>query len=632
MTDSKQLPANISMAFCQAIIDELIRCGVKDICLCPGSRSAPLAIAAANRKELQTRVHLDERSAAFFALGLAKSQKVPVALLCTSGTAAANFLPAIIEAHYSRIPLLVLTADRPAEMRGWGVPQTIDQTHIYSRYVAWFAEAPLPECSTAIFRAIRSLACRAVIEASSLPARPVHLNVPLREPLDPGINDADQSALSQIDPVALYGRDKGEAYIQQYPQTPLQDSQCLRSIVSVIASAKRGVMVCGVNEAEDVNADQADKFAELIDRFSAYLGWPVLADVCSQVRFGVGAGMGVEDSRIISYYDLFLRDYDFAARLKPDVVLLFGSQPISKSLRLWLQHNHQAKIILLDADRRWPNADQLVSLRIECLPSAFIQNIMDELKGQHCPDSLSPDPLWLELWRTAENSCKNVIHRLKAGTANSLQITEAQIGACLIDMLSNDCALFLSNSMPIRDLDSFSGLSAKNIAVFCNRGANGIDGILSTALGLAAGRKNGKPTVLLTGDLAFLHDIGGLLAARKFDINLTIVVINNDGGGIFSFLPIARFAQETSFNELFTSPHGVDLALAAQLYSLNYQCARTLRELKEMLDTAFQTSGTRIIEVPVDIDSSTLFHKEIILQLSRELHRDSSGNSYVSTD
>ena len=583
---SVALAPNANIAFAEAFFDELTRAGLRHVCICPGSRSAPLAIAAGGHEGLCSWSHVDERSAAFFALGLAKATREPVALVCTSGTAAANFHPAVVEAHHARVPLLVLTADRPPELRGWGAGQTIDQIGLYGSAVRWFVEAPLPEASDAGLRHARALACRAVASATGTPAGPAHLNLPFRDPLDPRRVQGDVA--SSLPERAAEGRGL-LPYTSAARAESIPSPELTARLAERLRASERGVITCGPLDRPDA----ADSIAGL----AATLGWPLLAEPTSQLR----RGPWVTGGHIVASSDLFLRDDRTTARLAPDCVLRFGDTPTSKFLRLWLERHRPEDLVVVDPDGIWHDPSHLASAVIQVEPVALCDALRRRL-GRH-----EGNPAWL---RSVLDSEARAAGAVDAALAGDEGIFEPRAVRELAAALPEDAILYVSNSMPVRDLDAFLPASPQPLRVLANRGANGIDGMVSSALGAGAGCP-GSPVVLLTGDLAFLHDAGGLLAARRHGLSATVVVFDNDGGGIFSFLPVARYGESVGFEEHFRTPPGLDLGAVATAYGAGFTRVGSWEHFRAALKESFSAEGVSVISLPVDRDASVEHHRAI---------------------
>ena len=600
---------NSNIAFCRALLTEFSRAGMDHICICPGSRSAPLAIASQLVPELHPWVHLDERAAAFFALGLAKASGKATVLFCTSGTAAANFYPAVIEAWYGRVPLVVLTADRPAELREWGGGQTIQQTHLFGHHTRWFAEAPLPEPNDLILRTVRGLGARAASIAQGKTKGPVHLNLPFREPLTPEIHKGEAARLQELSPSVDKGRAEGFSYTRVFSQSDKVPDRVIRGFCQLIKEQAKGILLCGEQGV-------CSKFCDEVVRFSKIAAWPVIADPLSQLRFGchTEGAMG-----LMSTGDLLLRSTTFGKRMTPDCIVHIGATLTGKAVRVWALEHDQCRHLSVDWEQRWNDPDHLTDELLPYDPAQLFGQLNEALENS---GFVRKERGWFDTWVQAERVAKLT---LTAEFEHNTALLEPAIGAALTALLPDNCDLFLSSSMPIRDIDSFAPLSKTSVRVLSNRGANGIDGVISSALGVAGEnsfRKIGRQTVLLTGDLAFLHDIGGLLAASRGTFDLTIIVINNDGGGIFSFLPVSQYGQDANFDAFFTTPHGLSFQSAAELYGLGYQKIETLSLFESSLRKLSESSGTRVIELCVDRDKSVALQKKLISRVNQNI-----GNS-----
>ena len=560
-----------------AFVDELARSGLKQVVVCPGSRSTPLALMLADEPRLKLWLHLDERSAAFFALGMAKAGRAPVALVCTSGTAAANFFPAIIEAHYSHIPLIVLTADRPPELRDTGAPQTIDQLKLYGNYADWFVEMALPEGTPAALRYARTIACRAVAAAGV-----IHLNFPFREPLVP---EPIRIQFEEKDRSAYQGRADGSPYVRIATPSQTFDS-AQPDLLASLTQTERGLIVIGPNTDPDLVAT--------VTELSLALGYPLLADPLSQARCGLH-----DRTNLIDSYDAFLRDPALVEKLIPDVVLRFGALPTSKPVLQYLQHHSGCRQILIGTD--WQDPDRLASemWMVESQISRF---------GPKSGDFGLPSA-WLTLWRDIQSRTRQTI---SAHLAVSEEFFEGRVFSELAALLPDHSTVWASSSMPVRDLDTFFPSNARAIRFLSNRGANGIDGVVSSALG--AGAVSNRPLVLVIGDIAFYHDLNGLLAAKLHQLNATIILINNDGGGIFSFLPQA--AHPKHFEQLFGTPHGLNFEPAAAMYGATYTRPANWEEFRSAVKQSVGhassvTNDINIIEVRTDRQRNVELHQAI---------------------
>ncbi|HEY6525882.1 MAG TPA: 2-succinyl-5-enolpyruvyl-6-hydroxy-3-cyclohexene-1-carboxylic-acid synthase [Solirubrobacteraceae bacterium] len=544
----------------RAFCDELARCGLEHACTSPGSRNTPILLSLTREPRIRCWSHIDERCAGFFALGAAKAAGRPVALTCTSGTAAANYVPAVIEAWQARVPLIVLTADRPPELRDNGAGQAIDQLKLYGDAVKWFCEVGVDTATPDTLRWIRQLACRAYQTAASGRPGPVHLNFPLREPL---ILDAPLPE----DPVP--GRADGRAWVQRVPAlaaaTPADPGP----------PPARGVIVAGRLE-RDAAVGQA------VARSARRLGWPLLADPLSGARHGATA---------IATYDLLLRDPGFAERVRPELVVRVGDLPTSKPLRAWLASLSGVEQLSLDPDGAWQDPAAVVSDVDAGDPVAALEALAGAAPA-------AADPAWLTAWTEADAVARSALSDGLGADALSEPLAARLLG----QSLGPEATLIVASSMPIRDAELYLPAGTRGPRILSNRGANGIDGTVSTAFGVAAASNH--PVTLLIGDVALAHDIGGLIAARQLGLDLTIVVLNNDGGGIFHFLPVSGEAD--AFEEHVATPHGLDFAKAAALYGLQYTRAQTAAQLTDAV------TRPGIVEVRTDRAENLGLHRRLV--------------------
>ena len=541
----------------RAFVDELVRCGMRAACTAPGSRSTPLVLSLVRDERLRCYSHLDERVAGFFAVGLAKASGLPVAVACTSGTAAVELAPAVYEAREARVPLVVLTADRPPELRDVGAGQTIDQLKLYGDAAKWFVEVGTHEATPARLRWIRTLACRAFWTATTGRCGPVHLNLPLREPL---VLDEGETL-----PPDDSGRPGGRPWVV-HAQAAAQPAQ-------VTFGGARGVIVAGRDERHPA-------LPAALARAAERCGYPLLADPLSGARRGGAA---------VAHYDALLRDEAFAAAHAPDFVLRVGDLPTSKPLRQWLAGQADAAQVRLDPEEGWQDPDGVVETMLVADPVATLDAL-----------DASADPAWLRSWRLADEAAARAI-AATLGDALSEPLVAAQLGADL----PATATCFVASSMPVRDVETFWPARDAPPRALSHRGANGIDGTVSGALGAAAG--GAGPVVLLIGDVALAYDLGALASATRLGLSLTIVLLNNDGGGIFSFLPVAR--ERDAFEEHVATPHGLDFARAAALYGCAYTRADDPAAVRTALDAA--GDGVALIEVRTGRDENVALHRRV---------------------
>lgn len=550
-------------------VDELVCSGLKHAVISPGSRSTPLAMTLTEHEGIKDWVIIDERSAAFFALGLAKQTKTPVVLVCTSGTAAANYFPAIVEANLSNVPLIVLTADRPNELRDVDAPQAIDQIKMYGDYVRWFHEMALPEASDSMLNYVRNKAARAVHMAKEV--GPVHLNFPLREPLVPNFT-LDQVFGAESEQVSYYPSYQGKMKLADGEWGKLRQ---------LFADGKRGVIVCG---------PQTDlALACPMTRFAASLGLPILADPLAQLRSGTH-----DLTQIIEGYDAILKSEAIRERLKPDFIIRFGKMPVSKSYLFYLkQHGDVPQFIVTDqVTYREPTGNRTSFIFSNAV--TFCEDAIDELFGSGQATG------WLETWQEMNDIAKT--HLLKEADGF---ISEGDVARYVIDAMLENGFLYTGNSMAVRDLDTFYMKDSKALTVLANRGANGIDGMVSSGIGAAA---TGASVTLLLGDLSFYHDLNGLLAVMQYQIKITIVVVNNNGGGIFSFLPQAN--DNKHFERLFGTPLDIDFSHIVQMYKGKYHLAENKEAFLNALSQTNEENGLSVIEVKTDRELNATWHRE----------------------
>jgi 2-succinyl-5-enolpyruvyl-6-hydroxy-3-cyclohexene-1-carboxylate synthase len=558
----------------RAFCDELARCGLREACTSPGSRSTPLVLSLAREPRIRATSHLDERSGAFFALGLAKTSGRPVALACTSGTAAANYAPAVIEAYEARVPLLVLTADRPPELRELGAGQTIDQVKLYGRAAKWYLEIDEHPATPDRMRWLRQLACRAFWTALDGRPGPVHLNFALREPL------VLDEPLPEEEPGGG-GREGGRPWLTRPWVRAEAGPRSIEAIAADLKARPRAVLVAG-------RAERDPQLGAALAAFAEKAAIPLLAEPLSGARRGQAA---------VAHYDALLRDADWAQEHRPDLVLRVGDLPTSKPLRQWLHGLTGSIQIAFDPESAWQDPAGAVSTIIGADPRAALGTIAERLSPLR-------DRGWLEQWRSADAAAAGAIARTLADGGLSEPLVAAELGA----RLPANATLVVASSMPVRDVETFFGARADGPRVLSNRGANGIDGTVSTAFGAAAAAPHG-PAVLLVGDVALAHDVGGLLAATRLSLKLTIVVIDNDGGGIFAFLPVS--GEGADYVEHVATPHGLDTAKIAELYGIGHERAEDLDGFRAALDRALAADRTTIVAVRTERDANVALHRKV---------------------
>jgi 2-succinyl-5-enolpyruvyl-6-hydroxy-3-cyclohexene-1-carboxylate synthase len=559
-----------------AMVDELARCGMRHAVTSPGSRNAPLSLALAGDPRIEAVSVIDERAAGFAALGMAKATGAPVAVTCTSGSAVANLFPAVVEAHEARIPLVVLTADRPPELRDTGAGQAIDQIKIYGSFAKWFVEVGNHEPTRDSAVHLRALACRAFHTARSGRPGVVHLNFPLREPLAPVPEDG-------FDASVWDGRPDGGPWVQVYEAASEAASALADGMAARIPQGARGAIVVG---------SVSEPVAEPVARLAAACGWPVLADATSGVRFGPH-----DRSHVVAHYDVLLRSEEWAAAHRPGLVLRIGDTPTSKPLRAWLTSAPQ---LLVDPHAVWHEPTRAAETIVQAAPAALCDALAQRLEEA----GVQPVQDWLADWREADD----LVPECLAATPDPF---EPKALAAAVDAAPEGSIVWVASSMPIRDVETFLPASDRRLRVLANRGANGIDGTVATPAGASVALR--ERVMLLTGEIALLHDIGGLLAAARMGAELTIVCINNGGGGIFDFLPVAGAADPELYREHIVTPSGVDLERVAALAGLRHTLASTGDEVRD----AARLPG--IVEVRTDREENVRLHRALFARVAEQL-------------
>ncbi|MEP7032344.1 MAG: 2-succinyl-5-enolpyruvyl-6-hydroxy-3-cyclohexene-1-carboxylic-acid synthase [Actinomycetota bacterium] len=561
---------DIALACMRAFAGALVRSGVGEVGLSPGSRSTPLALAVARERGLRAHVHLDERASAFFALGVAKATGYPAAVLTTSGTAAANLLPAVVEASMARVPLLLLTADRPPELRGVGANQTIDQLELFGRFVRWFVDADVPSASEDALGAWEDLARRAVARSLGPTPGPVHVNLPFREPLVPSGAE-----------VALGDAPTGRT-VEGHPPRPAPTSAEIDMLREVL-SLERGVIVAGSLRAACRPA------LDLGER----RGWPVLGEPTSGLRV----------PGTLSTSSLMLGDPRFAKDHVPQVLLQLGAAPTS---RAGLGFTAGAeRLVIVDPDGLVGDPAGHADLRIEADPASLLETVLSDLR----PASSSS---WLDGWRRADAAARRAVDDVLAMWDEPY---EGRIARDLAACPRDDATLVVGSSMPVRDLDAY--MAPRNgLRVLANRGASGIDGFVSTVLGVSVVAE--PPTFALCGDLTLLHDAGSLLWSAQRGYDAVFVVPNNDGGGIFDLLGQSALPE---LNTLFVTPHGLDLARLAHASGAGYERVEHASDLVGAIERAAAGGGIRIVEAPIDRQRSIARRAEIAAAVASALER-----------
>ena len=608
----------LNLAWARAIFAALAEYGVEEVEIGPGSRSGPLVLAAQIIPGLRIRVHLDERSAGFFAVGYGRTHLGPAAIVTTSGTAVANLLPAVVEADQSDVPLIVVSADRPSAMRGADANQTIVQPGIFGERVRFDADLPLPslnelnnEGPLSVVEVVR----RAARQAVGPPSGPVHLNVPFDKPLQPespdglGLGDPSDTlprdVASEADAIERGG--DAPATWRRRPRRRLRGRDQDTLVAHRLDTSRRPLLVAG--PAGDPGLD-----GPAVIRLAAHRSVPTLADPLSGARFDRGFD-GMEKAPVMGAYDHFLRVPEAIERLRPDLIIRVGRTPTSATLERALASWHRSTQVVIDDGAHRKDHQRLAKHYLHASAAAVLNRLAgDDRSGEgdgHSPPLPPHRRRWISDWMEMETAAWAAIEEDLSDADH-----EGAYAAATIRALPPGATLFVSSSMPVRDVDSYGRPAALDVQVLGNRGASGIDGIVSTVMGCAGG--GAGPVVGLVGDIAFYHDMNGLLATRDNQLNVVFVLVDNDGGGIFHMLPIRDF--EPVFTPCFATPHGLDLRHAATLYGLRFTEASTPAELEEAIAAGVGRAGTEIIRVRTDRERNRRRHERTRARVARRAH------------
>lgn len=616
----------------RVLVDELVRSGLREAVIAPGSRSTPVVLALHDHPAVRTWTHLDERSAAFFALGMGKAGAGPAAVVTTSGTAVANLYPAVVEAASSETPLLLLSADRPRRLRGSDANQTIDQLEIFGRYTRAFFDLADPVVEEEALLTLREAACRAVAATREAPAGPVHLNVPFDKPLEPVEGSTDvPEGFGERAPLAWEGRPDGAPFLGPVAGGSTPESGDVEAVAALLRASGRGLVVAGP-------VPDPWRVGPALRRLSRATGYPLLPDPLSGGRYGAAGG-----AQVVGAYDLLLRQEGLWEELAPEVVVRVGRAPTSAALGVFLGWAARGRVdgsmgggpptrivtpprgqtddppglrtILLDAGGRWRDHLELVTDRIAADPASTLESLAASL------DAPPADPEWAARWMAVDEVARRAARdHLEIRFSEGTVLMEAAAAA------GSGAGLFVGSSMPVRDLDAFGWPREEPLVVVGNRGASGIDGSTSTALGVSVGLGStvdgaAEPVVAVLGDVAFLHDLNGLLVHRQVERPVVLVVIQNDGGGIFHMLPIRAF--DPPFTRHFATPHGIEIGRAATLHGIPHERIagadgsppsppEVRNALCEAIRRAREEGGTRILEIVSDREENRRRHEEVV--------------------
>ncbi|MBW2108899.1 MAG: 2-succinyl-5-enolpyruvyl-6-hydroxy-3-cyclohexene-1-carboxylic-acid synthase [Deltaproteobacteria bacterium] len=588
-----RLPSpNLNAFWASLIVEELVRNGIDFFCLAPGSRCTPLTVAVAQHKTARRSIHHDERGVAFHALGYGRATGRPAVVVTTSGTAVANTMPAVVEAAMEHVPLLLLTADRPPELRDTGANQTIRQTKIFGDYVSWFMDLPCPDERIPAATVLTAVD-QAVYRTRCMPGGVVHLNCMLREPLAPvpdpgGVYEALTPVQDWMACDAPYTR-----YALPERNAP---AEAISRVADLLNRTQHGVLVVG--------GLQGDSDREAVAEMAGRLQWPVCADITSGLRLGDASGL------VVPFADIILGSRAFLQRHRPETVLHVGRRLVSKQLAAYLSNSRPAHYVLITDHPERQDPGHQVSTRLEGDVAKICGRLAKGLKTRGTPP-------WLTSWQKAIKVAEAALRPL-----DSLDdLNEPIVAAMISRKIPADHALFLASSMPIRDMDIFGDIRGPAVRVGANRGASGVDGTIASAAGFAQGLR--RPVTLLCGDLAFLHDLNALNYLRDAAYPVIAVVINNNGGGIFSFLPIAQF--EEVFEPYFITPHGLTFESVAAMYDLAYYQPATRDEFASSYQDALHAGRSAVVEVRLDREKNHAFHMQLVRQIRKGLGDPNPG-------
>jgi 2-succinyl-5-enolpyruvyl-6-hydroxy-3-cyclohexene-1-carboxylate synthase len=577
---------NRNIAWAESFVNELAAGGVKYVCISPGSRNTPLTWAFANNNKIKKYVLIDERSSAFFAAGLANRTGKAVALVCTSGTAAVEFYPAIVEAYLQRIPLIVCTADRPAELRNTGTNQTINQDNLYKNHIRWFADAGLPDLTVKKITALKNIAIKAVKISCFINRGPVHINFPFRKPFEPdNFTDNINLHIESLLKKTLYQPGKFTV------DNNWTNNKSLIKLAHKFSEFRKGLIIVGPE-------NYGDDFHSSVYKLSKILGYPVLADGSSQLRYAkqISSSNSESNNKLICNYEGLFRSQEFIKEYLPEIIIHFGRTPTSKGIEDFYEKHAPLKIIVN------PEGDIFDPTRkgntYTYSPTVFCNSLCKLLR-----DLKRQNNGWADIFHKADTELEQLKYQIFQAYD---PMSEPGIVNEFLKAIPNNSLVMLSNSLPVRDFDFFASRYSKNLTIYHNRGASGIDGIISTALGIASLRKD--PVFLITGDIAFYYDINSLFIAHKHSIPLTVILINNNGGGIFNSLPIASYKK--FIDEYFITSHNLDFKILTTAFGVTYRYAKNLSKFRELIKKSPSDKKTVVIEIKTDSQKSLALRKK----------------------
>jgi 2-succinyl-5-enolpyruvyl-6-hydroxy-3-cyclohexene-1-carboxylate synthase len=569
-----KIKVNRNFLWAEIFVKQLEILGVKHACISPGSRNTPLILAFSSSKKIKNYFIIDERSSAFFALGLAKRMQTPVAVVCTSGTAAVELHPAIVEASQQRVPLIICTADRPPELQNVGANQAINQNDLYHNHIRWFCNPGLPQLSPGKLVAIRNVAINAFKISAFSDRGPVHINFPFRKPLEKNsfTDDFNNKFYPEFQPKEVVLK---RSSINN--NSKLNQSFSFDEILKSINSSKRGILIAGPESFNEQNKNTVIKL-------STTLGYPIFADSLSGLRFG-----NIDSKNLITNYDALLRSENFLTNFNPELILHFGRTVTSKGLEIFFEKTNAVKYLINEFGDCFDPAKKTKSV-FAVDPSLFCCKLLDALPVNKL-NRINKN--WIENIQEADRVAGLLKNKI---ISNSNFPNECKVSEIFLNSVESNSSIMLSNSMPIRDFDYFTSLSSTNLNIFFNRGASGIDGITSTALGIASADK--KPVILITGDLAFYYDLNSLLIAEQNKIPLVVILVNNSGGGIFEVLPIAKYRNV--FEKYFRSKHNLNFGKIVTSFNCRHTAIKSWTHLEAEIRKALKIKQLTVLEIKTD--------------------------------
>jgi 2-succinyl-5-enolpyruvyl-6-hydroxy-3-cyclohexene-1-carboxylate synthase len=579
-------PPNLNSLWASLIVEELLRNGVDYFCLAPGSRCTPLTVAIADKARAKKSIHFDERGVAFHALGYSRATGRPAVVVTTSGTAVPNTMPAVVEAAMEHIPLLLLTADRPPELRACAANQTIDQIKIFGDFVRWFVDLPCPDEQVPP-EVVLTTIDQAVYRSRIAPGGPVHVNCMFREPLAPEIQD--ESLHGYLSSAETWLEKEGP-YTEYALPVRTVDAHTLKAVAGLLDNTEQGLVIVG-----GLHASEQDAVSHLLGR----LQWPVCADVTSGLRMNDGSGL------VMGCCDVLARSRPFARAHHPETVLHLGGRFVSKNAADFISSAKPSHYILIANHPHRQDPGHQVTLRLEGDLPKVCSDLSDRLEGHDA----SP---WLDSWQNAKGASQKVFDRF---AKDGDDLNEPIVAFLISQNIPSDHGLFLASSMPVRDMDLFADMKGSPVPVGANRGVSGVDGTIACATGFARGLK--RPVTVLMGDLAFLHDLNSLNYLRNNDHPIVAIVINNNGGGIFSFLPIARFSQY--FEKYFVTPHDLTFEPVATMFGLSYYHPENRQEFLSHYQSALKQKRSAIVEVRIDRKKNHARHSQLVKDMLEAL-------------